>query len=106
MKTVDELREARGYLCQCGCGKPNHDRHHCLIPQINKNGITKWKELDDERNLVLVNHWEHVEEKKFDNLAWRQRFWKMQCERYGESAMMEWVSSLPAKLSNRLDFMT
>ena len=106
MKTVDELRETRGYLCDCGCGQENHDRHHCLIPQINKKGVTKWKELDDERNLVLVNHWEHVELKKFDNHEWRKRFWKIQVERYTKPVMMAWVDSLPAKLSNRLDFIT
>ncbi len=95
----------RGYLCECGCGKQGEHAHHVFIHNIKKNGKSRYKELNDWRNLVLVNGDEHIK-RKFDTRAWRQRFWKMQCERYGESAMMEWVNSLPAKLSNRLDFMT
>lgn len=105
MLTVSELQDKRGYFCECGCGQQNHDRHHCLIPQINKKGKTKWAILDEEENLVLVNHWEHTDLRKFDNLEWRRYFWKRQCDRYGKEHMQAWVASLPSKLRHRLDFM-
>lgn len=103
MKTYHELATKRGYLCECGCGLPSSDRHHCLIPHLKRGGEI----LNDERNLVLVNHHEHVDLKKFDNLEWRRRFWKLQCRRYGEAAMLEWVNALPEKMKKtRLDFLT
>jgi len=95
----------RGYLCQCGCGKHGHDAHHAFIHNIKRAGKSRYPQLNDQRNLILVNHDEHIQ-RKFDTRTWRQRFWKLQVERYGEAAMMEWVESLPDKLSNRLDFIT
>jgi hypothetical protein len=56
MKTFLQLAQVRGPYCECGCNDFAHERHHCLIPQINKGGKVKYPILDDERNLVLVNH--------------------------------------------------
>ena len=95
-----ELFDERGWRCECGCGKRAHDAHHCLIGR-NIN----YPELDCPENIALVNHDENVL-KKHDNLKWRRFFWKVQCDRYGEAHMLAWVDSLPAKLSNRLDFIT
>lgn len=99
----EQFKARRGYLCECGCGKEGHDAHHALIHHIKSKGKTKYPQLNDPRNLILVNHAEHIN-RKFDTLAWRRKFWKLQCERYGTPAMMQWVESLPDKLSHRLDF--
>lgn len=93
----------RGYLCECGCGKPGHDAHHALIHHIKKKGKTKYHQLNDPRNLILVNHDEHIK-RKFDTRHWRVYFWKKQVERYGEVKMMEWLNSLPEKIKPRMDF--
>ena len=86
-------------LCDCGCGKQGHDLHHAFIGR--KKGVV---ELDDERNLVLVNHDEHIA-RTFDNLEWRKKFWKVQLKRYGLSRMEAWITELPVKLENRIDWL-
>lgn len=88
----------------CGCGQPAHDWHHCFIHNIKKRGRSVYPQLNDERNLVFVNHWEHVELRKFDTRHWREYFWRLNCERYGEERMMEWLNSLPEKIKPRMDF--
>lgn len=95
--------QRRGYYCECGCGKMGQDAHHALIHHIKHKGKTKYKELNDPRNLILVNHLEHIN-RKFDTRNWRQRFWQKQVERYGVERMNEWLESLPAKLKYRIDF--
>lgn len=106
-KTISDKEEIiieRGRECDCGCGEQGHDLHHGLIHSMKRKGRSKYPILDDERNLFLVNHWQHIA-RMFDTREWRILFWKKQCERYGEPAMMEWVNSLPAKLKlTRLDF--
>ncbi|MFA6176339.1 MAG: hypothetical protein WC765_07155 [Phycisphaerae bacterium] len=104
MKSFEELAETRGYLCACGCGQPAHDRHHGLIIQITKKGKTKYPILDDERNLFLVNHHEHVNCKKFNTMEWTLFFWEQHCKLYGPEKMQEWRNAVPAKLQSRLDF--
>lgn len=99
----EEFIRRRGYFCECGCGKEGQDAHHALIHHIKKQGKTKYRELNDPRNLILVNHQEHIN-RKFDTREWRRKFWKMQVKRYGEASMMEWIDSLPEKLKYRLDF--
>lgn len=99
----ERFRQERGYYCECGCGQEGHDAHHALIHNIKEKGKTKYEELNDERNLILVNHFEHIN-RKFDTLEWRRYFWKKQIERYGPTVMMEWLDSLPIKLRYRLDF--
>lgn len=89
----------RSKLCDCGCQSVGHDLHHCFIGR--KKGVAI---LDDERNLVLVNHYQHIA-RAFDNLAWRRKFWKVQCERYGEKSMLEWVALIPEKMKSRVDWL-
>jgi hypothetical protein len=95
----DILSRRESWLCDCGCGKPGHDLHHALIGR--HGGV---RELDDERNLVLVNHDEHIS-RKFDNQEWRKKFWLIQCERYGYHSMIEWMSKVPVNFENRMDWL-
>jgi hypothetical protein len=100
-----DIIKRRGYLCECGCGKAGEDLHHAFIHHIRSKGKTKYPQLNDKRNLIVVNHQEHIT-RKFDTREWRRKFWKKQVERYGEDAMMDWIESLPDKLKlTRLDFL-
>ena len=88
--------------CQCGCGHDGHDWHHALIGR--KKGL---KILDDPRNLVFVNHDEHIA-RTFDTPKWRRFFWELHCKIYGEASMLEWVEEVKrtTKLhKSRFDFM-
>ncbi len=108
LSTYADMKSAilarRGSLCECGCGKPGEDLHHCFIHHIRRKGKTKYQELNDPRNLILVNHHEHIN-RKFDTREWRKRFWRIQCDRYGEASMLEWLNSLPVKLQYRKDWL-
>jgi hypothetical protein len=110
MKTFLQLAQVRGPYCECGCNDFAHERHHCLIPQINKGGKVKYPILDDERNLVLVNHHEHTEENKFKGEKWAAFFWKRQVKRYGIDAMMEWLDEVhrqaPKLAKERFNFVS
>lgn len=88
----------RGDKCQCGCGQKAHDAHHCFLPNLARI------DTNDERNLVLVNHLEHVS-RKFDNRKWKLYFWHRQVERYGEDMMLDWLKSIPKKYHHRFDFL-
>lgn len=104
MKTFLQLAQIRGFYCECDCGDAAQDRHHGLIPQLKKGGEI----LDDERNLVLVNHHEHADLKKFDNSEWRKKFWERNVRRYGYPSMMEWIAEVKATTKlhkSRFDFM-
>lgn len=91
----------RSRLCECGCGQMAHDLHHALIGRRKGYPV-----LDDERNLIFVNHDEHIAG-KFDNLTWRVKFWQRQIKRFGEALMQEWIDAvLAAGLdASRLDFL-
>jgi hypothetical protein len=80
----------RSRLCDCGCKQVGQDLHHCFIGRMKGYPI-----LDDERNLVLVEHNEHIA-RKFDNLLFRVFFWEKQCQRFGKKAMLEWVDAVLA----------
>ena len=95
----DILSRRGSWLCDCGCGKPGHDLHHAFIGR--KAGIP---ELDDERNLVLVNHDEHIS-RMFDTIEWRKKFWKVQLKRYGLSRMEAWITEIPVKLESRITWL-
>lgn len=96
-----KLYSERGQFCDCGCGQHSHDAHHALVPNLKR-----FKDFcNDERNIILVNHDEHIS-RKFDNHEWRVKFWKRQVLRYGYKAMMEWVNSCPPKLKHRIDFIS
>ena len=96
-----QLFQERGSLCACGCGQVAHDKHHCCIPDLKRFHNL----LDVRYNVALVNHHEHTTLKKFDNQQWRRKFYLQNVARYGQSAMDEWIASLPAKLAHRLDFL-
>lgn len=97
-----DLFSERGQYCECGCGLYAHDVHHFAIPDLKRFKAY----ADDPRNVVLVNHHEHVELKKFDNAMWRLKFWKLNVLRYGLEAMEDFRRSAPAKLDkNRFSFL-
>lgn len=103
MKTFAQLVSERGPKCECGCGQDAQDRHHGLIPQLKRGGAI----LDDEVNLFLVSHHEHVTLKKFDNPEWRHRFYEISVNRYG-SKVGEWIAEVKATTKlhkSRFDFM-
>lgn len=95
-----ELFAERGQFCECGCGLYAHDAHHALIPNLKRFS----EYVNDKRNIVLVNHAEHVELRKFDNTEWRTKFYKRLVLRYGQSAMDEWLNNLPSKMKHRITF--
>ena len=95
-----ELLAQRGQFCECGCNLYAHDAHHCFIPNLKRFS----QYLNDERNIVLVNHSQHIA-RIFDNREWRNKFWKRQVLRYGNDKMNEWIKSLPDKLRYRIDWL-
>jgi hypothetical protein len=101
--TKREILDERGTACECGCWQQGHDLHHCFIHNMKQGGKTKYPILNDPRNLVLVNHDEHIA-RKFDNIEWRKYFWEVQVDRYGYDKMMEWVNALPDKIKSRMDW--
>ena len=96
-----QLFRERGQFCACSCGQFASDAHHALIPNLKRYS----EYVNDERNIALVNHAEHVEKRKFDNQKWRREFYNQNVKRYGQEAMTEWINSLPDKLRHRLDFL-
>jgi hypothetical protein len=87
-----DILTRRGMLCDCGCRQWGYDLHHCFLGRRKGYPI-----LDDERNLVYVNADEHRPPvKKFDKQIWRVFFWEVQCLRYGEKAMLEWIDAVLA----------
>ena len=94
-----QIIDERGPWCESGSGKIGHDLHHCLIPRQKR--FSTW--LDVPENLVLVNHYDHIDG-KFDTLEWRRGFWRVLCKRYGEPRMTAWLNGLPYKLRYRIDF--
>ena len=95
----EQLLIDRGCWCECGCGRVAEDAHHCLIPNLKRFS----EYVNDERNIVLVNHTEHIS-RKFDCHEWRVKFYKRQVLRYGQEAMDEYINSLPAKMKHRITF--
>jgi hypothetical protein len=94
------LFSQRGQFCDCGCGQFAHDAHHFAVPNLKR--FSEW--VNDGRNIVLVNHDEHIS-RKFDNAEWRRKFWARNVLRYGEKSMLEWLNAAPKKLDkHRLDF--
>ena len=94
------LIQQRGQFCACGCGKFSSDAHHALIPNLKRFS----EYVNDERNIALVNHAQHIS-RVFDCQEWRREFYRQNVARYGQAAMDEWVASLPDKLRYRLDFL-
>ncbi len=87
-----ELVEGRGYDCE-RCGEPGSQLHHGIIG--NKKRFKK--ELFCKENLFVSCATCNVS-RVMDNEKWRQRFWRIQCDRYGEFHMLEWLGNLPFKI--------
>jgi hypothetical protein len=86
----------RNALCACGCGKKGEDWHHCFFGRR-----IDFPELNDPRNLVLVNHAEHIDG-MFDTWEWKRIFWMQKRKEYGNLQMLQWLFRLPQKLSWRV----
>ncbi len=96
-----DLLASRGQYCDCGCGDFAHDCHHFAVPNLKR--FSEW--VNDERNIVLVNHTQHIS-RMFDCDEWRLRFWDLNVLRYGEESMLAWKAAAPAKLDkNRFAFL-
>ena len=96
-----DLFASRGRYCDCGCGLLAHDVHHFAVPNLKR--FSEW--VNDERNVVLVNHAEHIS-RRFDCDEWRLKFWKRNVLRYGITLMLLWKDAAPAKLDkNRFSFL-
>ena len=93
-----ELLAERGQFCECGCGLYAHDAHHALIPNLKRFS----EYVNDKRNIIVVNHHEHVALRKFGNHEWRVELCKRQGFPYGVEEMYEWVNSLPPQREHRV----
>ena len=90
--------ERKTAVCECCCAAPAEQAHHCLYGKDNKNKAAK-KLLNMTYNLMLVCAACHSRAaKSHEN---KVRFWKMQCERYGEKVMIEWHNKLPYKVKEK-----
>jgi hypothetical protein len=83
-------------LCACGCGQRGDDFHHAIFGRRKA-----FPELNSPLNLVLVNHFEHIN-RRFDNTKWRVYFYEYNVKRYGQQVMDMWLNDLPAKLQGRV----
>ena len=81
------IRE-RGALCERCKTNPAIDAHHSCI-----NRMKNIKELDDERNILLVCRTCHKPSWEFRVFAWETN-----CIRYGKQSMLEWLLSVPLKI--------
>jgi hypothetical protein len=95
-KTLREtLRKERGGLCECGCGEEWTDCHHMLIHRMKDR---PW--LDCRENIMVLNHSCHMSN-RLSGYKSRVEFWKVQCVRYGEEHMLEWLDRIPLKVKPR-----
>jgi hypothetical protein len=93
MITVIELREKRKTrLCEWCRKREGTQRHHALLRRSKR-----FPELDHEYNLMLVCPYCH-QVGEVDSKEARRLFWTMQCNRYGELNMLDWLDSLPLKV--------
>ena len=89
MNLKQKIIDERGPLYESGSGKRGHDLHHCLFRRNKRLAAY----IDVEENFMLANHQDHLDG-KFDTLEWRRRFWEIQCKRYSEEHMQNWIMSL------------
>lgn len=84
------IAQDRGGWCEvCGCA-PWEELHHCLVHRMKGR-----EELDSIYNLQAVCKDCHPYANSFEN---RQRFWRSQCQIYGEKTMREWYDNLDLKV--------
>ncbi len=81
-----DLLEERGPMCQICKLQGASELHHAIYGRMK--GV---KELDDERNLLLVC------QKCHSNVSYatRRLAWHLNCVRYGEADMEMWHDELP-----------
>ena len=89
-----QVVEERGVYCEIS-GMCGDDIHHAIINR--QKGV---KELDDPRNLLIVNRAYH----KHSDAA-RRDAWKRNCKRYGKSEMINWLNSVPLKIKPSVDWL-
>ena len=78
-----ELVEERGYSCE-NCGRTGGELHHCFF-----HG--RKPDIFEKENLMIACRVCHVEKKLLDSNEAKQRFWLIQCERYGTAHMDDWL---------------
>lgn len=99
-----QFRQSKGWSLFCDSGivlAQGTDMHHAFIGRKKGYPI-----LDDYRNIVLVNHWDHIN-RVFDCRYWKSKFWALNVSRYGYAEMHDWANKVvEAGLSrDRLDFL-
>jgi len=95
MVDKEQLIRKRGFLCEC-CKKARAtELHHCLIRRMKGH-----PELDVEENLTCVCTACH-QGGGVNGYLFRQRFWLIQCQRYSELHMLEWLHGLPLRVKPR-----
>ena len=83
-----ELTDERGQACEW-CGKPASQLHHCIIGDKKSHK----KLLFCKENLIVMCHDCNVS-RRFDNEWGRQYWWGVQCKRYGQDHMIEWLDEI------------
>ena len=91
MISVEELREERGNECENGCGRQGTQRHHVFFGKQKGH-----PEYDHEYNLCLVCSVCHIDRPVVNGRKFREWFWKVQVERYGQD-FIDWYESVPTK---------
>ena len=90
MQNYDYIKE-RGFYCEYYKVNYWSELHHALIGRMK--GV---KELDLPQNIMCVCKTCH--EKKIHGRVVKEWFWKIQVQRYGETAMRLWLQGLPLKI--------
>lgn len=93
---------ADGYLCEHCHERPATDFDHIFFGRRKE-----YPELDVKYNGLLSCNPCNVA-RVGNNRDFRQLYWTMQCERYGAETMLEWLESIPYKLTltHRIDFVS
>ena len=93
-----EIRFLTTPLCDwCGL-RPATERHHCLI---NRNRHKP--ELDDERNIGNVCHDCHAQWIGTGGREVREKWWGIQCAKYGMGNMRVWYNALRLRVKERFE---
>lgn len=96
-KVIEELIEEAGGLCQCGCGRPDHETHHVMPRGRNGRGVkTNGMRLnsgchqriqDDEEEL---QHWILIYRTRHGNYFWYdEEDWEQHNRKLAEQKRME-----------------
>lgn len=91
--TATRLIQQRGPLCECCRERAAMEAHHCLYNR--RRGVPQ---LDQDENLALVCRSCHHVTGRAKSWRFRERFWQIQCFRYGHDHMVQWHNALPLKV--------